>query len=518
MSDCGAIGFVQETHHFTATPSSTTATAFLGGCDLECGGPPGELAQYLPKVVGKSVLAPTAVGGRLSVRHRDIDMAVGRVLKILVRLGELDSADTATGKAKAFKRFFAESVDTAEHRKLAMLAAQESIVLLKNQKNLLPIKTGSKVAFVGPHANSTQALLGDYHTTSTVVNSNSPLMAAMRAELVTSHAYYAPGCDIDVADPTANGTSITAAAALAAKADIAVLFLGICGSRDPPGPTSVLPHEPASECGTFWESEESDRHTILLPPVQRKLFAAVHAKQPKVVVVLANGGSLSLGEIGNMSAAVVEMFYLGEMAGPAIVSVLSGAYNPGGKLPYTQYTPSIMRRPFTSMGLRENGGITYQWYSGAVEFEFGHGLSFTSFIFHWPAVGEASCGSGPATLAITDVATSPPIFCVVVRNVGGVAGDAVTLAFVSSTESAVNPDWPVKRLFGFHRSREIAAGASVTVPIQSSSDFISTVDSRGVRWLQPGSYGVAIGDIVKPAWHTLSLKGEPLVLESYPTT
>jgi beta-glucosidase len=180
----------------------------------------------------------------------------------------------------------------------------------------------------------------------TLINTQSPLMVAV-AQGLTTLTDYAPGCDVDVPDAqlASNDTAIAAAAAAAKAADVAVLFLGICGNRDLPGGTSVLPHLPASSCGRFFEAEEADRASIEVPPVQRRLFDAVIASQPATVVVLVNGGSLGgVAELGKRSAALIESFYGGEMAGPAIVSVLSGAYNPGGKLPYTLYPNSIMDR------------------------------------------------------------------------------------------------------------------------------------------------------------------------------
>ena len=300
VSDCGAIGFVQETHNFTATPKDTTAAALLGGTDLECGGPPAELTQYLPRILGK----PTAVG---TVQSSDIDRTLRRVLTQVVRLGELDPASTVS-----YKQLGPEVVDSPRGRAVALRAAQESIVLLENRvvggRKVLPLRPSAKVVFLGPHANSTQALLGDYHAYNPLIDSQSPLMCAVSSGLLTE-ADYAPGCDIDVPELSMNDTAIAAAAAKAQSADVAVLFLGICGNRDLPGATSVLPHLPASSCGRFFEAEEADRESIEVPPVQRRLFDAVVAVQPATVVVLVNGGSLGgLADIGKRSPGLIEAF------------------------------------------------------------------------------------------------------------------------------------------------------------------------------------------------------------------
>ena len=115
------------------------------------------------------------------------------------------------------------------------------------------------------------------------------------------------------------------------------------------------------------------------------------------------------------------------MAGPAITSVLSGEYNPGGKLPYTLYPTSIMDRPFTAMNLQTDGGITHQWYKGTPDYAFGAGGSYTTFSYRWPSASDGGCGAGPSKLGIAQVAKAPPPFCVAVTNTGDREGSAVVL-------------------------------------------------------------------------------------------
>ena len=200
------------------------------------------------------------------------------------------------------------------------------------------------------------------------------------------------------------------------------------------------------------------------------------------------------------------------MAGPAITSVLSGEYNPGGKLPYTLYPMSIMDRPFTAMNLQTDGGITHQWYKGTPDYAFGAGGSYTTFSYRWPSASDGGCGAGPGKLGIAQVAKAPPRFCVAVTNTGDREGSAVVLAFITSA----HPDWPSKRLFGFAR-HSIKRGASVTVSIQAAAEFASTVSEDGVRKLLPGSFEVSLGDIDAPARHRFELTGPALTLEAYPS-
>ena len=206
-----------------------------------------------------------------------------------------------------------EDVDNAESRALSLRAAQEGIVLLQNNAvqeedegeeagtggggaPLLPLKKGLKLAFIGPHANSTQSLLSNYHGSNKVVNSHSPLLAAQAAGLSVTHAMGCNICDFPVGgnpgfpnmpcpDGKAKDKSMFPAAVAAAKAaDVAVVFMG-------------------SDQTT--EAENYDRREIALSGVQEELLAAVVAANPRTVLVLINGGPLAVKTFRNASFAMM---------------------------------------------------------------------------------------------------------------------------------------------------------------------------------------------------------------------
>lgn len=258
--------------------------------------------------------------------------SVSRIYRSAILLGLLDPID-----AQPYAKLGAESVDNAAHRGLALQAAQESLVLLKNSPPapnsptsasasstpLLPLAPGKRLAFLGPHANSSQAFLSNYHGENTLVNANTPLLAAAAAGLTVT---YSPGCAIcDTLPPgfpnmpcTRSGdeSGIPAAVAAAAAADVAVVFVGLDQTS---------------------EAENFDRGNLTLPGAQEALVLAVLKAQPNTVVVLVSGGVVSSPPIVHAAPAILQAFYGGELAGPAIVSALVGAFNPSGKLPLTMY-------------------------------------------------------------------------------------------------------------------------------------------------------------------------------------
>lgn len=318
------------------------------------------------------------------------------------------------------------------------------------------------MAFIGPHANTTIELLGnDYNSDNLVVRQNSALLAAKRASIPVS---YSPGC-ADLACMSTEGfdSAITAAK----EAEVAVVFLGL--SQD-------------------FEREGHDRTDIDLPGSQLALARAVLDAQPNTVIVLVHGGIVAIDDIID-APAILTAFYGGEMAGPAMINTLIGANNPGGKLPYTWYPKGFKsRRPnMSNQDLRSGDGITYRYYKGPTPlFEFGHGLSYTSFKYAWVK-------SPPSTTTTSDILANGigGNVSIKVTNVGDVEGDAVVLAFLQTSTAGC----PKKSIFDFERvTLKSRASATVSIWLPSVQRF-ACVDDDGSRVILPGSYTWAVEDI-----------------------
>ena len=428
-----------------------------------------------------------------AVTESDVDTAAARIYTTMIRLGMLDPPEDQY----YINEITPDDVDSEANRDAALLAARESLVLLKNDRKMLPLfggqllttETGAstdlasrKVAFIGPHANSTTSLLGNYHGSNTLVNSWSPLMAAKAAGLDVSYARGVRICDYPYGknpgfpnmpcDKAGNVSQVAAAADVARVADVAVLFLG-------------------SDQTT--EAENFDRRSLALAGngSQAALLRSVIAVQPNVVVVLINGGPISWNHTG--VSAILEAFYPGELGGRAIVDALTGAYNPGGKLPYTNYIEEnfSQQRDIRNTDLASGSGLTYQYYTGSTLFDFGWGLSFTEFTYTWASGGQTA---------------------VTVKNTGAVAGDAVVLAFVHDPNlpkatglSALRA--PLKRLAGFERVIGLQPGEERSVEIGIDDESVSFVhETTGQRVLVTGStWTLSVGDVVAPCVRQLTV-------------
>ena len=497
-------------HNYSFTVAETVNAALGAGTDINCG------PMY------KMWLDGLVING--SVAMDAVDTAVARVYTTAVKLGLLDPS-----AGQVYPQLPPSTVDSADHRALALRAAQESIVLLKNDAAttqpaaapapLLPLVNGGKglkVAFIGPHANSTQALLSNYHGTNTLVDSHSPLAAALARGLEVTYLW---GCNIcDVVPPgfpnmpcptnSANDTSgIAPAAQAAAAADVAVVFVG-------------------SDQTT--EAENFDRSDITLAGVQEQLVRAVVAAQPNTVVVFISGGPVSSPWIAVNVPSIVQSFYPGELGGDAIVDVLTGAFNPSGRLPVTMYYPNITARDMRNVDLADDGGITHLYFKGPVLWPFGWGLSYTTFRYDVTGLGFHSTlaaafndgGDGLFKLSAqgltallsssSDERTGAEPWMlsvnVTVTNTGAMAGDHTLLAFVTRDDdeeednevadgSVRSQAQPRQMLLGFVKVRGVGAGASQQVQLQ----LLPHGDDAS-RSIARSAFGLYRGDGGAPQW------------------
>lgn len=351
----------------------------------------------------------------------------------------------------------AEPVDLDRHHGLAREAAARSIVLLKNDDDLLPLSPNGRLAVIGEFAEHPR-YQGEG---SSQVNANRvdiPLdeirAAAPEAEIV-----YARG----LADESTTAAAATAeATSAAAEADVAVVFLGL---RD---------HE---------ESEGFDREHIDLPKEHLDLLAAVVQSQPRTVVVLTHGGVVQLTTGVTDAAAVLDSGLLGQAGGGAIADVLFGAVNPSGRLTETvpmrlQDVPAYLNFPGEDSQVLygESIFVGYRWYDARdmeVAYPFGHGLSYTSFAYDDLSV-QVEADAVNARIAVT--------------NTGSQAGREVVQFYVAVPDSRIRRAPQELKAFAVvglepGQSKEV----DVTIPLEDLRYW----DSAHDRWrLEAGRYEV----------------------------
>ncbi|MFT3797413.1 glycoside hydrolase family 3 C-terminal domain-containing protein [Microbacterium sp.] len=379
--------------------------------------------------------------------EKSLDIAAGRVLD-LVRTSQ-EGAGRVAGP-----------LDVDAHHALAREAAGRSIVLLRNDGGILPLRRDAKLAVIGAFAGNPR-----YQGAGSSLIHPTRLDTALEEirALADAEVPYAAGFGLSaVTTDDENAALRDEAVAVAAGADTVVLFLGL--------PARL-------------ESEGYDREDIDLPAEQLALLDAVLAVNPNVVVVLSNGGVVALPFAGRVPA-IVEAWLLGQAGGGGTADVLFGVVNPSGKLAETiplrlADSPAFLDFPGEFGHVRYGEGlfVGYRWYDARrfeVAFPFGHGLSYTTFAYGEPAASVNAAGDIEVTLDVT--------------NTGAASGREIVQVYTSLPGSAVQR--PVRELKGF-ASVALDAGETRAVTITVRRADLAYWDIRVDGWVvEGGTYTV----------------------------
>jgi len=253
------------------------------------------------------------------------------------------------------------------------------------------------------------------------------------------------------------------------------------------------------------EREGHDRVDITLPGVQEQFASAILAVGKPTVTVLINGGIIAIDTLKNTSPAIIETFYPGYWGGVAIADVIFGDYNPGGKLPVTYYSNNVVKElDFLSMSMTDKPGRTYRYYTGTPLWEFGYGLSYTTFKLEW----SNPMGEIPTVLSGRNQAV---IYNVTVTNTGRIAGDEVALAFFKPQTGPL-----IKQLFGFQRVH-LEPNQSVHLSFTMNASTLKIGDQKGNLVTRPGVYVIEFTNGVEERLSTkVEIVGETVVFDKYP--
>ncbi len=468
VSDCDSVEDIWKTHKIVATQVEAVALALKAGLDLNCGFGTQRPPQY------HAALADAWIKGL--VTEHDIDQALHRVLRSRFQLGMFDPPEKVP-----FSKYTLADVDTPEHSALALKAAHDSMVLLKNDGALPLDKTKlKKLAVIGPNADSTTLLLGNYNGTP-----SNPVSILQGIRNVASAAKievtYSAGCPLVPGFPAARGargapaTTLTDAqqqtfndaVALARDAD-AVIYVG--------GISAQLEGEEMST--NFDGFSGGDRTRIELPAIQTKMLQALKDTGKPVIFVNCSGSAIAMPWEAENIPAILQAWYPGENGGTAVADVLFGDYNPAGRLPVTFYQSTADLPAFDDYSMAHR---TYRYFTGKPLFAFGHGLSYTKFQY------------GSAKLAGDPVANDGTVKIFVdVANSGDRDGEEVVQVY-AHPRGNTDPLVPRQRLVAFQRI-SIPKGQHVNVELNVPTQNLRLWDSTKKSYtVTPGDYDFQIG-------------------------
>jgi beta-glucosidase len=587
VSDCGAISdfYRKDAHHIVNTPEEAAAKAVEAGTDLNCGN------TYYPHLI-------EAVKKQL-ITEAEIDVSVKRLLVARMKLGMFDS-----DKIVKYTQIPLSVVDCEKHRELALEAARKSIVLLKNDNDILPFSKGvKKVAVIGPNADNEEVLLGNYNGYPSV--RITPLKG-IREKLPDAEVGYALGCRLadelpylevipaacfytDASRQTKGltaeyfdnaqleGTSkhmriddhidfewwtsapfadmqydrfsvrwkgvlvppVSGEYALGGEAfsgfklmlDGKVLTFGQSGHHAKKGYERITlekgkPYEIEVEyiqndteyphVRILWEvpgknlkqeavnlaeasdvvvlcmglspsleGEEmnvsidgfykGDRTDINLPRIQTDLMKEIVKQGKPTVLVLLNGSALAVNWENENIPAILEAWYPGQSGGTAIADVIFGDYNPSGRLPVTFYRDIDQLPPFGDYDMK---GRTYRYFEGQPLYEFGYGLSYTTFKYNFKSIPSS-----------VQAGENIPV-SVEVSNTGDKDGDEVVQLYVSLPESELRK--PIRSLQGFKRIH-LKAGETRTVEFVLQPQQFAGRNEENIPLVEAGNVLISVG-------------------------
>ena len=439
-SDCWAISDFHLHHQVTDAPTDSVKLALENGCDLNCG----NMYAYVLQALQEGKITEEMI--RESAVH---------LMTTRMRLGMFD-------ESTPFDSIGMDVVDCPAHRALNEEAARKSLVLLKNN-GVLPVDKNqiTRVAVIGPNANSTTALAGNYHGTA---NQYHTVLESVRAALPNAQVWFSEGSHLyekkveSLAEPD---DRLAEARAMADASDLVILIVGM---------DETIEGEELNN-GEF----SGDKKTLYLPETQRNLIRAICGRKTPVVLVSMVGSAVDF-EYGNEHAdAIIQAWYPGAMGSKAVADLIFGEYSPSGRLPVTFYKEENNLPDFTDYSMDNR---TYKYFKEEPLYPFGYGLSYTTFGYsNLTAASEIASGDA---LTVT----------VTVTNTGDVAGDEIVQVYLKDVEASTRV--PKHKLCGIKRV-SLAPGESKIVELTVEAKQFMIIKEDGSFAYEPGDFLLYVG-------------------------
>ena len=434
VTDCWALDDIFRYHQYVKTPEEAAAIAIKNGVNVECG----NTLNTLQNAMKQGLLT-----------ELDIDASLAINLEVLMKLGWFDKQDKT-----AFAQLGEKDINNEAGRQLARKTAAQSMVLLKNSNNTLPLsKNLQRILVTGPNADDINVLLANYNGNSgNMVTVLEGITSAVSSSTVI---YHNRGCDL-------TDTVLQNVHWMTGEADAVVAVMGLSPLLEGENGDAYL-----SQAG-------GDKKDISFPYAQLKYLQQLREKTKKpLVVVITAGSAIELKEVEKIADAVLLAWYPGEQGGNAVADILFGKINPAGRLPVTFYQSNNDLPAFDDYSMK---GRTYRYFNGEVQHPFGFGLSYTSFDYNGLVVSSSSSGYS---------------FHFSIKNTGNLIGDEVPQLYVRRVSAGAGE--PIKQLKDFKRVT-IATGTTVKVKFELMHSDFEYYDVPSGKWvIYPGEYDIMIG-------------------------
>lgn len=459
VSDCWAIRDFHENHMVTHTMEESAAMALKAGCDMNCG----VTYLHLLKAYQEGL-----------VTEEEITEAAVRVFTARFLLGLFDESE--------YDEIPYEKVECDEHLEVAQQMTREAVVLLKND-GVLPLKAsaGQTIGVIGPNANSREALVGNYHGTSSRYIT---VLEGIQDKVgYNGRVLYSEGSHLfkdRVENLALENDRIAEAVIVAKHSDVVVLCLGL---------NETLEGEQGDTGNSYAAGDKPD---LCLPQCQIDLMEAVFAVGKPVIVCLMTGSAMDLNAAQERASAVLQLWYPGAGGGKAVADILFGDCSPSGKLPVTFYRSLDGLPDFEDYSMK---GRTYRYMEVEALYPFGYGLTYGDVTVEDAKVCGKDEASGDVTLQVS------------VKNRGSAATGEVIQIYVKDLKSALAV--PNHSLCAFERIF-LEAGESREIAVKVPGSAFYVANDEGCLVPGSGSYLLYAGT-GQPDERTALLTGKKCV-------
>jgi beta-glucosidase len=446
ISDGGAIRDIHKYHKVAEDYSEAAAMALKAGCDIL--NPMDIMTTVKLNRLKKSVLKAIKDG---KLTEEVIDIALKRTLSVRFKLGMFDPPELVP-----YTKIPYDIINSKKHRELARKCAQETIVLLKNEKNILPLDINliESIALIGPTANNLEAMYYPHYYTNPpeIITILEGLQKKIKNKIKIN---FAKGCEL-----TRPADDWNQAIEFSQSSDVIIVVLVLTGNLE-------------GEEGYVIGELTGDRTHLRIPKIQEKLLKELEQIDKPLILILSTGSAVATSQ---NSSAILEAWYSGCEGGNAIADVIFGDYNPAGRLPLTFYNSIKQLLDYRDYSMENR---TYRYYKGEILYPFGYGLSYSNFLYENLQISQDIIREKDNVEIKVDV-----------LNKGPYSGDEVVQVYLSRNDLPYRV--PIHELKAFKRIH-IKKDHKKQISFNLEPSRFKNVNEQGDLLLEPGIVEISIG-------------------------